>query len=111
MSANTEIEIVDVRKDPASDAVDAELPSEHIFRQIVSGLNQPTNKKTLPTLLLYNERGLRLYDDITTEAPEYYLFDAESQILKDHADDIVRVMHAREDGVLPGEVVLELGAG
>ncbi|KAF8573928.1 hypothetical protein K439DRAFT_1624720 [Ramaria rubella] len=41
---------------------------------MLSGLNQPTGKKSLPTLLLYDERGLRLYDAITTDAHEYYLF-------------------------------------
>ena len=44
-------------------------------------------------MLLYDERGLRLYDDITTEVPEYYyLFRAEEEILKTNADDIVQTM-------------------
>lgn len=61
-------------------------------------------------MLLYDERGLRLYDDITTAAPEYYLFGAEEQILKKHSDDIVQCMHSR--GLKQSdEVVLELGAG
>jgi L-histidine Nalpha-methyltransferase / hercynylcysteine S-oxide synthase len=98
-------EIVDVRFDGRTTGTD------DICQQIVTGLNQSANNKTLPTLLLYNERGLRLYDDITTEAPEYYLFAAEEEILKTHADEIVQSMHSREGEVLPGEVVLELGAG
>nr|QBB19872.1 methyltransferase and sulfoxide synthase [Flammulina velutipes] len=61
-------------------------------------------------MLLYDEQGLRLYDAITTEAPEYYLFGAEEEILKTRADDIVRVMHAGA-GLSAGEVVLELGSG
>lgn len=106
MSATTVI--VDVRLDhPENDAGN----SADIRQQIVTGLDQPVNQKNLPTLLLYNERGLRLYDDITTEAPEYYPFTAEEEILKNHADDIVEVMHSREGEILPGEVVLELGAG
>ncbi len=42
--------------------------------------------------------------------PEYYLFAAEEEILKDHASEIVGVMH-RATGVVQGENVLELGAG
>jgi L-histidine Nalpha-methyltransferase / hercynylcysteine S-oxide synthase len=68
--------------------------------------------KSLPTMLLYNERGLRLYDDITTEAPEYYLFGAEEDILRNFADEIVSAMHQRTGGrVRSEEVVIELGAG
>jgi len=94
-------EIIDVRL----------LTTTDMGQQILTGLNQPVNRKTLPTLLLYNEGGLRLYDDITTEAPAYYLFGAEEEILKVHADEIVQVMHSKEGEVLPGEIVLELGAG
>jgi uncharacterized SAM-dependent methyltransferase len=78
--------------------------------EICEGLTQPSGERTLPTILLYDERGLRLYDDITTKAPEYYLFASEEQILRDNGPDIIRLMH----GGLPvrsGEVVLELGAG
>jgi uncharacterized SAM-dependent methyltransferase len=81
-------------------------------KQVVDGLLRPSGCRNLPTQLLYDTRGLHLYDDITTLVPEYYLFGAEEEILKSHADDIVQVMHARwGGGVLPGEVVLELGAG
>ena len=83
-----------------------------ICDQILKGLTKLVGHKSLPTLLLYDETGLRLYDDITTEAPEYYLFGAEENILKSHADEIVRVMHSRDGGeVNRGEIVLELGAG
>ena len=78
--------------------------------QVVQGLSKPNGTKTLPTMLLYDERGLRLYDDITTKAPEYYLFGAEEEILKSKADEIVRVMH-HATGVVDGEIALELGAG
>ncbi len=81
-----------------------------IRKEIVQGLQRPAGSKTLPTMLLYDERGLRLYDDLTTEAPEYYLFGAEEEILKNKANDIVRVMHGGS-GVVANEVVLELGAG
>ncbi|KAG8701502.1 hypothetical protein FRC08_004045 [Ceratobasidium sp. 394] len=95
--------ILDVRETASG----ASTPSG-VIDAIVSGLSKPKGSRTLPTLLLYDERGLRLYDDITTKAPEYYLFGCEEQILADHADDIVKAMDA---GRRDGEVVIELGAG
>lgn len=86
-------------------------PSPDFAQNIDDGLSRPIGQKELPTILLYDERGLRLYDDITTGAPEYYLFGAEEQILKDHADDIVKIMHGSTNEIVSDEVVLELGAG
>jgi uncharacterized SAM-dependent methyltransferase len=82
-----------------------------ISSEIINGLTRPAGKKCLPTMLLYDERGLRLYDDITTRAPEYYLFGAETEILSNHAYEIVRMMHHGDEEVSVEEVVLELGAG
>lgn len=89
----------------------ATSPLIDIAQLVHDGLSHPAGQKSLPTILLYDERGLRLYDNITTGAPEYYLFGAEEQILKDHADDIVKVMHGAIGGTIADEVVLELGAG
>jgi L-histidine Nalpha-methyltransferase / hercynylcysteine S-oxide synthase len=98
--------ILDVRKHDIANVDD------DIRGQILKGLSRPFGQKSLPTLLLYDETGLRLYDDITTEAPEYYLFGAEEDILKNYADKIALVMHSRGGGeVNKGEVILELGAG
>jgi uncharacterized SAM-dependent methyltransferase len=104
-------QIVDVRSyydkgSPGSGSSDADIQA-----QIIRGLMAPMNEKTLPTMILYDERGLRLYDIITIKAPEYYLFGAEEQILQDYANHIVDVMHQRTGGVVLGEVMLELGAG
>ena len=100
------VQILDIR------ARSAPASGDSIRDQIISDLSQPVGCKSLPTLLLYDERGLRIYDEITTDAPEYYLFPAEEEILKNKADEIVRVMHS---GVANGqpvdEVVVELGAG
>ncbi|KAJ7080553.1 hypothetical protein C8R44DRAFT_653560 [Mycena epipterygia] len=79
--------------------------------QVLKGLQAPGGAKQLPTMLLYDERGLRLYDDITTHVPEYYLFSAEEEILKEKADEIVAAMHQGTGGLFTNEVVLELGAG
>ncbi|KAI0043936.1 DUF323 domain-containing protein [Auriscalpium vulgare] len=106
MSAST-VQIVDVRVNDTSDNGEADIRSE-----ILAGLGRPEGQRKLPTLLLYDEQGLRIYDDITTEADEYYLFPAEENILKTHASKIVDIMHMRDDDALPAEsVVVELGAG
>lgn len=76
---------------------------------IISGLSRPAHHRILPTLLLYTETGLRIYDELTTKATEYYLFGAEEDILKNHGDEIIRAMHSR--GCIEGESVVELGAG
>ena len=82
---------------------------------IVAGLSKPSGEKTIPTLLLYDELGLKIYDEITTDAIEYYLFPAEELILKNKADQIVEVMHSAkpQEGSVTSveEVVVELGAG
>lgn len=88
-----------------------ELNAQSARRSIVDGLLKPTGQKQLSTMLLYDERGLRLYDEITIKAPEYYLFGAEEEILRNHADEIARVMHAGIGGVPTSETVIELGAG
>jgi L-histidine Nalpha-methyltransferase / hercynylcysteine S-oxide synthase len=95
--------IVDVRGKDAARV-------SNLRHHVISGLAQPSHHRTLPTMLLYDERGLRMYDDITTGASEYYLFGAEEQILKDHAKDIVRSMEADIAGA-DDQVILELGAG
>ena len=96
------IEIIDLRS-RSSDGLD-------IAQQLRDGLSRPPGHKRIPTMLLYDERGLKLYDELTTEAPEYYLFPVEEEILKNKADDIVRTMH-REAENFSDEVVVELGAG
>ena len=96
-------DIIDVHSTGTGD-VDNGVPAA-----IVSGLSKPTHQRTLPTLLLYTETGLRIYDELTTKAEEYYLFSAEEEILKKHGDEIIRAMHPR--GCFEGESVVELGAG
>jgi uncharacterized SAM-dependent methyltransferase len=98
------VEVIDIRS-TSSGGIQTD-----IVREISSGLSLPPGRRRLPTVLLYDEKGLRLYDRITTNVPEYYLFGAEEGILKTKADEIVQAMHQGK-GVVPGEVVVELGAG
>ncbi|KAE8213597.1 hypothetical protein CF327_g2919 [Tilletia walkeri] len=48
--------------------------------------------RQLPVTLLYDERGLKIYDRLINEARDYYLFNAELQILRDHSPEIIRRM-------------------
>jgi L-histidine N-alpha-methyltransferase len=58
--------------------------------------------KELPAVWLYDERGSRLFDEIT-RLPEYYLTDAEREILAERSDEIAELTG--------GRTLVELGAG
>ncbi|PVH94617.1 hypothetical protein DM02DRAFT_692683 [Periconia macrospinosa] len=75
-----------------------------MLQDIKSGL-RPRNgeEKTLPTMLLYDEAGLRLFEKITY-LDEYYLTNAEIEVLERYADRMAEKIH-------PGSVVVELGSG
>lgn len=60
-------------------------------------------EKTLPTLLLYSEKGLQLFEDITY-LDEYYPTNAEIQVLNSHAAAMAK-------RISPGSILLELGSG
>jgi uncharacterized SAM-dependent methyltransferase len=101
--------IIDVRLDNKTSNGEINVRDE-----IVKGLSHPAGQKILPQLLLYDEEGLRIYDEITTQADEYYVYAAEEALLKEHANDIVHVMqglHENKDNHSIEGVVLELGAG
>ena len=98
------IEIIDLNS-RSNDSFKSDIP-----QQLRDGLSRPPGHKRIPTILLYDERGLKLFDDMTTKAPEYYIFPAEEEILKNGADDIIRTMHG-ENRISSNEVVVELGAG
>ncbi|KAF1814158.1 hypothetical protein P152DRAFT_262529 [Eremomyces bilateralis CBS 781.70] len=74
-----------------------------IRNEILSGLDPTKVEKTLPTLLLYNEAGLKLFERITY-LHEYYLTNAEIDVLESHADDIAS--RIKQDSV-----IVELGSG
>ena len=63
----------------------------------------PGQEKKLPTLLLYDEKGLRLFEDITY-LDEYYLTNAEIEVLEAYADQIAENVQAES-------MVVELGSG
>lgn len=60
-------------------------------------------EKKMPTLLLYDEEGLKLFEDITY-LDEYYLTRAEIEVLETYADHIA-------ERIQSGSQVIELGSG
>ncbi|KAJ4334700.1 hypothetical protein N0V95_009101 [Ascochyta clinopodiicola] len=75
-----------------------------IVADIRKGLKpQDGGEKRLPTLLLYDETGLRLFEKITY-LDEYYLTNAEIEVLEAYAEQIAR-------RVQPGSIIVELGSG
>ncbi|KAK5103632.1 hypothetical protein LTS08_003050 [Lithohypha guttulata] len=59
--------------------------------------------KTMPTLLLYDEKGLKIFEEITY-LDEYYLTNAELNALHNHADTLIEHIPA-------GARIIELGSG
>ena len=75
-----------------------------LAEEIWKGLDQSNGKeKTLPTMLLYDEHGLKLFEEITY-LDEYYLTNTEMAILEQHASAIA-------DRIKPNSKLVELGSG
>ncbi|KAF2838838.1 hypothetical protein M501DRAFT_934878 [Patellaria atrata CBS 101060] len=91
--SNAGVRIVDIRSSNVSYS---------ITDDVHQGLKQE-GEKALPTLLLYDETGLRLFEKITY-LDEYYLTNAETEVLSTYADRIAQ-------RIKPGSIVLELGSG
>lgn len=111
--AVSEAEIIDIRREHA----DLDLKKE-----IESMINPAEGPKMLPTLLLYDEKGLQLFEDVSWDAlqaildrwltlmnqitylDEYYLTNNEINVLTRHAADIASQIPS-------GAIVVELGSG
>lgn len=89
--------IIDIRRDGALTP---------LVDQIRSGLGPVDGgEKSLPTLLLYNEEGLKLFEKITY-LEEYYPTGQEIQVLERYADRIADRIAPRS-----GSMIVELGSG
>lgn len=64
---------------------------------------QEGQERRMPTLLLYDEIGLQIFEDITY-LDEYYLTNDEIDVLESYGDQIA-------ERIQPGSVVVELGSG
>lgn len=90
---------------PESDNTSEDVFNEdELVDSLLDGLDKPLNHKSLPTFMLYDKKGLQLFDEITTLDDEYYLTNAELDILKNNAEEMT---HYLQDG----GVIFELGAG
>ncbi|KAL8944346.1 MAG: hypothetical protein Q9216_000531 [Gyalolechia sp. 2 TL-2023] len=87
--------IEDIRQNDIGDSVLDELRNG--LRPVAGG------EKRLPTLLLYDEKGLGLFEDISY-LDEYYPTNAEIEILRKHAAELATL-------IPQGCTILELGAG
>ncbi|KAJ0310882.1 hypothetical protein Brms1b_008439 [Colletotrichum noveboracense] len=87
------VDIIDVRRV----AVETNLKDD-----ILSMWNPTNGPRRLPTLLLYNERGLQLFEDITY-LEEYYLTNNEIEVLNRSSREIAQ-------NISPESMVIELGS-
>jgi len=83
-----------VHRDP--DGVDLAFRAD-----VLAGLAQP--QKAVPARWLYDDAGSQLFEDIT-RLPEYYPTRAETEILRDHAEEFAELIG-------PGRAVIEFGSG
>ncbi|KAK0620319.1 C-type lectin protein [Immersiella caudata] len=93
-SAKPGPDIIDIR------GVEVEI---NLKSEVLSLFKVKDAPRKLPTLLLYDERGLQLFEEITY-LEEYYLTNDEIEVLKSFADEIVK-------SVPSGSMVIELGSG
>lgn len=94
-NGHSEVSIIDIRRKGS----DISLVDE-IRRHLNPGKGQ---ERRMPTLLLYDEKGLQLFEDITY-LEEYYLTNAEIEVLTTHAEAIARLIE-------PDSQIIELGSG
>lgn len=98
------------KQDPTSDGQIIDIRSDATLTPLIDQIRsdlQPANggEKRLPTLLLYNEAGLKLFEKITY-LDEYYLTGQEIEVLENNADRIADRIALRQDSM-----VIELGSG
>lgn len=94
-NGHRDVSIVDIRQGELNISL-----VDEIRQKLNPGKGQ---ERRMPTLLLYDEEGLQLFEEITY-LEEYYLTNAEIETLTSHAEAIARVIE-------PGSQVIELGSG
>jgi len=92
---NESFTIIDIRK---TNSYQANLKDE-----IIDGLNSKDSMKSIPTIVLYDDKGLQIFEQIS-HLEEYYLTEAEIDILKNKVEQII-------DYISDGGSIIELGAG
>lgn len=92
---NTTGNIIDIRKEQIECS-----QSESLRTSIKGSKDKPP---CLPSMLLWNEKGLKLFEAVT-HLKEYYLNHVEMDILEQRSDDIAR-------RIRPNSMVIDLGSG
>ena len=95
VNGSSHIPIVDIRQNEFNNST---------LDEIYEGLQLGRGKeRVLPTMILYDERGLKLFEDITY-LEEYYLTNSEIELLSTYAADIA-------DKIPSESRIVELGSG
>ena len=94
-NGHIKVSIIDVRQG------DLEISLADEIRQKLNPGNG--QEKRMPTLVLYDAKGLQLFEEITY-LEEYYLTNAEIEVLTNHAEAIAGWLE-------PGSQLFELGSG
>ena len=95
VNGSSHIPIVDIRQNEFNDSM---------LDEIYEGLQLGRGKeRVLPTMILYDEKGLKLFEDITY-LEEYYLTNSEIELLSTYAADIA-------DKIPSESRIVELGSG
>ncbi|KAL2818181.1 hypothetical protein BDW59DRAFT_175252 [Aspergillus cavernicola] len=89
------VDIVDIRQNDLKYS---------LVHEIQKGINPPDGtRRSMPTMLLYDTKGLKLFEQITFEE-EYYLTNAEIEVLETHSRRLVERIPSNAQ-------LLELGSG
>lgn len=89
--------IVDIREDKEEKSL------QEMIRTSLGGGPSGQDAPTFPSLLLWDEEGLKLFEAITY-SKDYYLTAAEIEVFEHHA-------HEMAQRIAPGTVIVELGSG
>jgi dimethylhistidine N-methyltransferase len=91
------------RKWTERDPADHDAAHDEMLAAILAGLGK--RAKTLPTQLLYDERGSALFDAIC-ELPEYYLTRTELAIMRESIDDMAQAIGS-DAAIIPVDISRE----
>ncbi|KAF9008249.1 histidine-specific methyltransferase [Cyathus striatus] len=99
------IRILDIRN-----STDAAGSIPDLRAQIIEGLSKETGNKTMPTEVLWDDAGLKIFAEaISTWSERYYPSSAEKRMLQEYGYEIAELIERTRKG---GKVVIiELGAG
>ncbi|KAI9712186.1 MAG: hypothetical protein M1828_001747 [Chrysothrix sp. TS-e1954] len=90
-------QIIDIREE----AVDTCL--REILQDTLKSSASNGHMISMPTLLLWDQKGLQKFEDVT-HTPEYYLTNDEIHILEEYSSDIAGIIE-------PNSILVELGSG